>query len=42
MLQRVHRVRDSNNQRLFEDFPQGVRAGILLGSLSLQVKDQEG
>jgi hypothetical protein len=27
LLQRVHRVEDSNNQRLFESFPQGVRAG---------------
>jgi hypothetical protein len=31
-----------NNQRLFEKFPQGVRAGTLLEALSLQVEAQEG
>ena len=32
LLQRVHRVKDSNNQRLFESLSQGERAGILLES----------
>jgi hypothetical protein len=30
LLQRVHRVENPNKQRLFEGFPQGVGAGILL------------
>jgi hypothetical protein len=36
LLQRVHRAKDPNNQRLFENFPQGVRAGTLLEALSSQ------
>jgi hypothetical protein len=34
LLQRVHRVEDPNNKRLFENFPQGLRAGTLLEALS--------
>jgi hypothetical protein len=30
LLQRVHRVEESNNQELFERLLQGVRAGVLL------------
>jgi hypothetical protein len=29
----VHRVEDSNNQRLFESLPQGVQAGNPFGRL---------
>ena len=32
LLQRVHRVEDSNNHRLFEILSQGVRAEFLLGT----------
>jgi hypothetical protein len=42
LLQRVHKAEDPNNQRLFENFPQGVRVGTLLESLSLQEKNQKG
>jgi hypothetical protein len=42
LLQRVHREEDPNNQRLFENFLQGVHAGTLLEALSLQVRDQKG
>ena len=38
LLQGVHRVRDPNNQRLFECFPQGVRVGILLGRFEFASK----
>jgi hypothetical protein len=42
LLQRVHRVENSNNWNLFESLPQGVREGNPFGSLELEVKAQEG
>jgi hypothetical protein len=42
LLQEVHRVKDPNNQRLFENFPQGVHAETLLEAFSSQEKAQKG
>ena len=42
LLQRVHRAEDPINLRLFENLPQGVRAGTLLEALSSQAKAQKG
>jgi hypothetical protein len=39
LLQEVHRVEDPNNQRLFENFQQGVHIETLLEAFSSQVKD---
>jgi hypothetical protein len=42
LFQRVHIVEDSNNQRLFEDLLQGVRARIHLGRLEFASKRSGG